>query len=60
VFTLEESEKAVGLGREVTVQCLRAVEARNVETEASSVADELPQVVTMLNEIVAAEGLELR
>jgi hypothetical protein len=57
VFTLEEAEAAVGLGRAILDYCREAVAVGRVDSSAEVVARELVGVLAMLDEVIAVEGI---
>jgi hypothetical protein len=57
VFTREAAESSVGLGRAVLAHCQEAVDLGRHHPSATSVARELAGVITMLDEVIAAETI---
>lgn len=57
IYTLEQAEEAVRLGRDVIAEGAAAVNDGRICSEATDLSRELPGVVRMLGEVMAAAGL---
>jgi hypothetical protein len=55
MYTLEAGEAALKLGREVIAQCA-AVNANTATPAAASIAKELPDVLNMVDEVIATRA----
>src|SRR5438270_529745 len=54
--SFEAGEAALKLGREVIAQCAAAVSANNATPAAASIAKELPDVLNMVDELIATRA----